>query len=423
MDELERDLERLLRDDKWRLEPEPDALDRVHSGAARRSRRRRATAGTLSAVSVVAVAVVGVSSVLQTGGEPVADDASPESAGSPQALKSATSEPGNQRRTGEPDRTVPVPAGFRSASITALSPSMFWALGSAKCDDGRCTTVARTTDGGRTFDALPSAPTAPVAAGDGSARTVRDLRFASAMDGFAFGGALWSTHDGGASWSPQRLPGNVVRLEAARSTVWALVRAGGAHELYRSPADRDSWQRVRLPVQLDDSAADLAVQADTVTVTGATNGRAVSAASSDGGQRFRTGDSPCDPAFGARISASDKALWLFCPTGTQGRPYVSTDAGRSWQPTDATPAGGWPNSTVAGARSADSAVLGAGRHLYMVDDDEVRQAGTPSGAAGGFDFIGFTTPTVGYAVLDRPARSALWRTTDGGRTWSVVRPH
>lgn len=426
MDELERDLERVLRDDRWRLDPPPDALAAVHQGAARRRRRRRTAAGGLSAVSVVAVAVLGTTTVLQSGGEDVtaakSDEASPESARSAKPLESATGEPTtNQRRTGEPDRR-PVPASFKSASITALSPNAFWALGTASCRDGRCTTIVRTTDGGRTFDSLP-APEAPLATGDESSRTVRDLRFASPDDAFAYGGALWSTHDGGASWRPQRLPGDVLRLEAARGTAWALVKTAGEHQLYRSPVDRDSWQRVRLPLRLDDSTADLAVQADTVTVTGATTDRAVSAVSTDGGRTFQTGSNPCDPAFGSRVSGSAEALWLFCPTGTQGRPYVSTNGGRSWRSVDASPAGGWANSTAIGARNGRSAVLGSGEQLYRVVGRDTKPVTAPASPPGsGFDYIGFSSAAVGYAVLDRPAESALWRTTDGGRTWRPVNP-
>ena len=39
-----------------------------------------------------------------------------------------------------------------------------------------------------------------------------------------------------------------------------------------------------------------------------------------------------------------------------------------------------------------------------------------------FIFIGFTDARVGAAIVQTPSQAmALWRTTDGGATWSTVR--
>jgi hypothetical protein len=37
------------------------------------------------------------------------------------------------------------------------------------------------------------------------------------------------------------------------------------------------------------------------------------------------------------------------------------------------------------------------------------------------NFIGFTTPSLGFAIISgQSSRSQLWRTTDGGETWTAV---
>lgn len=433
MDEMERELRRLLRDDRLRMEPAPDALDRVHRGAARRQRRRRAAAGGLGALSVVAVATMAFSVPLvqQQRSEDTAASAasaSPESAQRAPATATAPTPAASDRQSAPASPSKlhkvppggPVPDGFAAASVTAMSPSSFWVLGTAPCDNPTCTSLVHTTDGGRTFTGLP-APRAPLAEGRSDGRTVRDLRFASAEDGYAFGGALWSTHDGGQSWAEQDIPGRVVRLESERGTAWAVVERGDSYRLYRSPTSRDSWARVSLPVRLDSITPDLALQSGAVTLVGTSDERAVTVVSEDG-QSFEAGDRPCAPALDAHLSAFGDTVWMFCATGTQGTPYVSATSGRTWDAVDAAPPGGWSNSTVVGARGAGTAVFASGGELYRVGTDgDVDRAESASPGGGNVRYIGFTTRKVGYALLDRPTPAALLRTADGGRSWSVVR--
>src|SRR5258708_32786385 len=51
-------------------------------------------------------------------------------------------------------RPLAVPAGFVPLSFTAISESDYWVLGSVPCTGGRCTAIARTTDGGATFSGI-----------------------------------------------------------------------------------------------------------------------------------------------------------------------------------------------------------------------------------------------------------------------------
>lgn len=422
MEELERRLHDLLHDDHWTLDPPPDTLERVHRGVQRRHRRRRAAAGGLSALAVVAIVTTAltvppVQQRLTSG--PASNETSatptPERSTSSRPGKAKPSEPIQERRTTPPSASAPerrggrggpVPHHFKAASLTAVSTDTFWVLGTAPCDNPVCTSVVQTTDGGQTFRGMP-APKAELAHGSPSKHTVHDLRFADTTDGYAYGGGLWTTHDGASTWARQPMPGTVVRLAATAGTAWALVSKGGSFELYSSPTSRDDWSRVSLPVSLTGPKPGLAVDGNSVTVVGSSNGKPVTLLRKGGG--FKALDRPCDAALPARLSPTSDSLWMFCATGTQGTPYVSTDHGRSWSRVDAAPARG-------GVGPA------AGGHIYGVSTTgAVHQRQTPSVSAGTtFAFIGFTTPRMGYAVLDRPTTGSLWRTVDGGRSWRVV---
>lgn len=430
-EDFERELRRVLHDDRWNLAPPSDTLDRVHAGANRRRRRRRAAAGGLSAVSVIAVAVLALtipprltgdqSGVASSGGSgTTAAQPSPEHAA--QSPKQKVQSPGTEPT---PHRGVggSVPANFAAASMTATSTTTFWVLGTAPCKHPPCTSVVRTQDAGKTFRGMP-APKAPLSTNPMGSNTVSEMRFADASDGYAFGGTLWTTHDGARTWHRQQLPGTVLSVEASQGTAWALVQFGDTHRLYRSATSNDSWSRVALPAPLDDTPADLVLQPGLVAVLGGSSGSAVAFVSTDGGRTFHERENPCPVAFGApSLSAANGTLWVFCASGTEGHPYASTDGARSWTPVSGAPPGGWSNSSVIGGRSATSAVVASGGRLYRVTTGGVVERGsTPSVAAGtSMRFVGFTTPLVGYALLARPSTSSLLRSTDGGRTWSVVR--
>lgn len=87
-----------------------------------------------------------------------------------------------------------------------------------------------------------------------------DVRFANAANGWFYGGLpnggpiLWSTHDGGASWHQQRLPGlgpddAIFDLEAADGTVYFMATAtsGTSVVVESSPVAKDAWRADRTP--------------------------------------------------------------------------------------------------------------------------------------------------------------------------------
>ena len=144
-----------------------------------------------------------------------------------------------------------VPAGFQPVSATFASASEGWLLGAVPCTGGACSAaIVRTTDGGRTWAGIP-APESVVlppdeAAGPGG--VVRGLRFANALDGWAFGPALFATHDGGSTWQRVTLPGaaadaEVMALETSAGLVHAafIDGVGAVVRIATSPVDEDAW--------------------------------------------------------------------------------------------------------------------------------------------------------------------------------------
>jgi hypothetical protein len=135
-----------------------------------------------------------------------------------------------------------VPAGFAPQSFTAVSQLDWWLLGGAPCSRTPCTSIVRTTDGGRSFVGIP-APRALLAASAFQAG-VSQLRFANSEDGFAYGGGLYVTHNSSDSWHRLELGGKVTDLAIAGGQVYAVVSpaSGGAPaRLMRSPIGRDVW--------------------------------------------------------------------------------------------------------------------------------------------------------------------------------------
>jgi len=309
----------------------------------------------------------------------------------------------------------PVPAGMTAVSVTATAPDALWVLGDAPCAARVCTSVVRSLDGGRSFVGLP-APRDPVGTPGAGLGTVSDLRFGSSRDGFAYGGSLWSTHDGAGSWSRVDLGHPVKDVAVTGGVAWAAVAAGEGWELWRSPAAEDAWEPVELSEPLTGGAPDLQVASGRAYVL-AGDQLLVSA-----GGSLEARAAPCAPGLGGSLSpAADGALWVICPTGTAAGVWLAPSASAPFRPVPV--AEHLPNSLRLGAVSAESAVLavpGAQRLRLVSPNGSLRAANGPT-VEGGMQvrFLGFTDERVGYAVLERP-HPALWRTEDGGLSWRDV---
>src|SRR5258708_9886303 len=118
--------------------------------------------------------------------------------------------------------------GLSAISASFISASAGWPLGVAPGAGyvRPCETLLlrKTTDGGRTWVAVP----APPAPDQGRPGAVSQILFISSRDGWAWGPGLWQTRDGGARWRRVSIGGGPVQsLAGARGPGVPGPRPGG----------------------------------------------------------------------------------------------------------------------------------------------------------------------------------------------------
>jgi len=427
MDRLEDDLRRVLTDPRRTLPPDLVTLERVHRGATRRRRVRVAGAALATVVVLAGGVAIGVTQLGGGGGD-----------GSLPATQSSTTPTGQSTGPVSPSPSATTSKSAPAATSSGLQPHSFTAIGTRTffvlgtepgCGASRCAArLVETTDGGNTFHDLAAPPAQWTSSAQGAdATTVTDVRFGSALDGWAFGGGLWSTHDGGRTWHRVSMPGQVVDVEAGAGVAWALVeKSDGSRALMSSDVavdgfadDTPSWAT---PSTLAVDGKHVVVWAGATSAAVPHGGKPSLLSTTDAGHSWTLVPTPsCSPDLGARVSASGGGVWLACPTGTAATIYPSplTDAGVTL---DASALGGGAlsNSVLVAPRDAGSALLGFGSDgLAVVSSTGKVVSKTDVGGAP--TWVGFTTPDVGYAIVSRDTdATGLVRTTDAGATWTTV---
>jgi hypothetical protein len=332
----------------------------------------------------------------------------------------------------------PVPNGFHVLSSTTTSHGLTYQLGTAPCASPPCTAVVR-TDGSRWRGI--SAPAIDIAGGDrsDSRDTVRDLRFGTPRDGWAYGGALWSTHDGGATWRAVDAGGAVTDLASDGTRTYAVVSSCGAagctQRLRSTPVGRDAWEDVA-GVSGAGSTGRVSVGSGTVAVSFG----AGSVHIRDGGSWSKTPDVCGGTAPMVVASASSARVFVLCADAGAGSldftVRYTDDRGGTWYDVPAGPAGlRLANGPFVSATAASSAVLVAasgspdlgGQVMISRDGGEtwqVSDGGLPdrsSAAAGGWRYVGASSRNRIVALAATPD-ATYWVSHDGGRTWSAVKP-
>lgn len=293
--------------------------------------------------------------------------------------------------------------------------------------------IMKTTDAGQHFAAVghPAAFVAQMGVrGPPGVQFVSDIRFGDTTNGWAYGGNLFATDDGGASWSAVAgIPGSVVDLAAASGNVWAIgdVTTGSSdtYSLYHATygtSGTSAWTRVDLGAVPTGSQPSVVVIKKTAYVLEGSGSQQQTYVVTNGGSSFVTQAGPCAtaPTLGAgQLSvAGDGSLWAWCTAGHESGVYVSVDGAAHWQGmirTTTTSVGGIDSSHVVVSDGTSVAILTLGG---AVATPTLPATSTQPDAT----FIGFTTSLVGFAVVSRQASSpyALWRTADGGQTWTAI---
>lgn len=327
--------------------------------------------------------------------------------------------------------------------------------------------VGRTTDGGAVFSSL-----APVTSGPcGSASGVSGISFSDHGDGFAYGPALYASHDGGGSWAAVPEPGPVLDVVPLGSSVWMVTAAcpAGASaaatcelRLSQSGDGGRSWQPspVQPPVRtyvgstrlepaqgqswLVRTGVDRAyvVGSPALPSTGAPDSAPL-AWTDDGGASWSTGRVPCAiPALSVVLSAAPGgALVAVCAgepsAGFQAKSTsVSTDGGRTWSVRGPCRAGSvCPSSPLTGGYLASVAALSAttvfeiglrggldettdGGRTWTGRLDPGAVDGTPAQVV----FFDAQDGLVLGSADSATAPVTIWHTVDGGASWAAVVP-
>lgn len=368
-----------------------DFLRRVRSGARRRRRRQRTFwSGALAATAVAATVAGVVLSVVP-----------------PQA-------PPHPHQAWLHTTRVPAAVPGRTVSFSASAPDRWWVLSSIRCPvfPTGCAVVS----GSAVPHYVRVGAPAPRHFYDETAHTVGDVRFAvDGTDGWAYGGALWSTHDGGHSWHQVPLPaGTTVRSVAAYSTkVYALVRhAGGDLGVLTTSTSTDSWTPLSLPPGLSATGSQLVVARGVPAFAAYDTVRRERAIvlSHDGGRTWTVRRSPCGTAT---LAATGSSLWATCQADAPGAVYASRD-GRSWTRVGAVTLG---EGAQLAPRDSTSTLVYLGRRAVLLDDSGSQpvDVGLRSGEL--IRYAGFNDPSHGFVLT---SYGRLLASTDGGLTWTQL---
>ena len=458
------------------LSPPPGTFERIHRHARRR-KLNQALAAAAGAVVVIAGAVLipAAATGLLTGGG--GGPAGPAAAGRTSSAPAASSSPppsvsapvapppgaaGTGTGLSATTSGAPAPANFQPTSITMISGSIGAVIGQAgtpgHCGPpvaGDCTSLAGTSDYGTSWYGV----SAPVTAAPDGGTGVSQLRFLNLSDGWAYGPALYATADGGRQWTPVPTFGlRVTALEAAGNRAFVvLARCQGAgpdyaagcstFSLYSMAAGTTALQPVTLSLPASGGpgvmgVAGVAGSASLVIKGDAANPEAgtgyLFAPSGDiltgpvgGGPWTVATRAPCAPGtaaasgapLGGQLALSGSVLLLNC-TGRGSPPGQLWEwaAGEPWTTVAVTGGSGTAQSLA--ATSAGRMVLATTTGLFVTalpDPGAWRSASIAGGPpAGGFSYVGMTSPAQGVALPANAALGEVFVTRDGGQTWT---PH
>ena len=476
-EDVERALLRALHARAERVEPSPDALDRIrrrvrvrHAHPVRRIGWAVAVAAAVAAVVVLPATLRngpehsvadrgstqlssagsdrGATESLPTvptapaavvpapspasgegGGEPTLDTASPETPpktfapiGPPQSTAASTDPTGGSL-------TSATRAPAQIYSVTNVSTAVGYALTSASgCSS--CALIVKTTDAGATWSPLAAAPAPldPSAGTSSKTKGVWGLRFADQDNGWLFGSVLYSTHDGGATWSPVAIDGRYVRaLEVYQGVVYAAVASCDAKtcrkaELLAASVGADDWKAtLALPttslsdvpsLSFGQGGGGILRVGDTTWLTDGKGWTKVSAPQCPGGPSA------------AAAAVSGRAVFVFCVTSdsevTSVSVWRSENSGRSWSQIGdpATLKAG--TVTVTAATPTTLAIATDTSALEMSHDGGKSWTGPESVAPiTGWRYLGARSADLITAVAAH-TQPGIWSSSDGGHTWAAI---
>ena len=307
-----------------------------------------------------------------------------------------------------------------------------WEVGGA-CTGAGCTLAVRATaDGGRSWTA-PS----PVGPRPPGADATAQVAFRGARSGFVAAGGLFTTGDGGRTWSRTALRAGVVAVAPLDGSVWALQACPGSppcavRMLVSADGGRDWAGTAAQPAVGGPDATMVRVSPTDAFVSGsapAGHGGSRLAATHDGGRTWEPVPDPCGliPAGAApSIAALEPTeLWVACDGPARRSVYRSRDGGRHWEKRASAAAG---EGVLGAVGRLDALALAPRGPVYLgllagpllrSGDGSAWTVSLDATSDGGVRRVEFVDTSHGWVVTGDGRALA---TADGGRTWTPLAP-
>ncbi len=354
------------------------------------------------------------------------------------------------------------------------------------CAMALCVAVKKTENDGTSWTKLPLPSELRTVASPTTSSyfplVQQNVYFANANDGWIYGARepgdvadtsytydaeIWSTHDGGATWSDVDtkalgMQDNVVTMSASRGWVYAISWRGDTFGLWRSPVSTDAWRRVTTPT-LHSAAGGSDMEGALIfkgdhgwLMLGNDRGVTASARMTDAG-RWVTWNSPCDSVgggFAVPVATSATSLVDVCTIGgfgdhvARGTPpylklqsnwvFTSHNAGLTFTATSQVVADGssayldWLASLPASpgrysiiVAKAQSHGMKTSDHLYLTQNGGQTWRSVFATPLMSFfpviQFVTFASSHLGYAIVETSATtSELIISSNGGAMWHPV---
>lgn len=341
---------------------------------------------------------------------------------------------------------------FFTASMSWVDSKDAWLLGSGGCTTKPCSGVKTSTDGGKTWNIVGSVPAHMLVQGKPKNSQVGEIRMADMTVGWAYLPLLYTTSDGGATWSQQTIPGGnkqVLSLTADSSGAW-LVASPCSYESgpckkplsvwHSDVSGRGSWTKIDLTLPTAFGAdVDAFGTSVYVVVPQLEEGKTDLLYASTDGTTFTARSEPCDDSqdigLVQAVATSTTNVYLLCD-GDPGMSealksvYGSTDNAMTL--TDLGQMGALGiQAQLAASKSGNLAVASSsdGSFIYINDTKGGTTWSMPVGLSDGgigWGDIAYTTNTTAWVVY-APAggfmpRNVLYKTTDAGHTWNPSHP-
>jgi photosystem II stability/assembly factor-like uncharacterized protein len=347
-----------------------------------------------------------------------------------------------------------------AASDVPFSPALVARVGttnvlyvvseSPACTVRACVRLERSNDGGRTFFPVTVPPVSRVLGQN--TPPLESLYFATPLDGYALqytstgskwaSSALFSTFDGGHTWRRVTIARHdtVYGMTSSTGYFYALseqcsAKGACSHvQLNRSSVGTTTWTKLTVPERILKYWGDVQLAAFGPRVWLSTQNQGSApyspyvATSLNDGESFTVATQPQLSSAGScgLLPVSEEVLWAECDEGNmQGDILNSRDGGRRWQLDEDNQLGRFAFGVFDPVSPAVAYFINGNypRTLFRAtSESEVRDVGNLPGRYNWMS-LDMTNAQRGVALSQGAAGSntdILWRTDDGGTSWSRV---